>query len=79
MIKLVLQALPIYFMSTDKIPDSVLKQIMGLIRRIFWGALDKDKFLAYVAWSKIVIPVEQGGLGIRDLAKMNKALMMKLL
>lgn len=32
-----------------------------------------------IAWSKIAQPVELGGLGIRDLSKMNEALMMKLL
>lgn len=78
-IKSVLQALPIYFMSTDRIPESVIRQITGLMRRFFWGAMDKDKFLAYVAWSKITRPIDQGGLGIRDLSRMNEALMMKLL
>lgn len=79
MIKSVLQALPIYFMATDKIPESVTGQITGLMRRFFWGAMDKDRFLAYVAWSKITKPVKLGGLGIRDLNKVNEALIMKLL
>ena len=66
-------------MSTDRIPDSVLNKITGLMRKFFWGALEKDKYLAYVAWSKIVLPRGMGGLGIRDLAKVNDALIMKLL
>lgn len=39
----------------------------------------KDKFLSYVAWSKITPPYGLGGLGIRDLSRVNEALLMKLL
>ena len=49
-IKSVIQSLPVYFMSTDRVPDSVLNKITGLMRKFFWGALDKDRFL--VEWEK---------------------------
>ena len=79
LIKSVLQSLPIYYMATDKIPASVTKEITRLIRKFFWGAVDKDRFLSYVSWDKITIPIEVGGLGIRDLPTVNDALLMKLL
>lgn len=79
LIKSVLQSLPIYTMATTKLPVGVLKALTAQIRRFFWGAQDKDRYLAYVAWAKIVQPIENGGLGIRDLTLVNEALLMKSL
>lgn len=66
-------------MSTDKIPMAVHNEITRLMRRFFWGAMDKNRFLSYVAWDKITRPLAAGGLGIRDLAVVNEALLMKVL
>lgn len=41
--------------------------------------MDKTRYLSYVAWDKLCDPFDHGGLGFRDLAPMNDALLMKLL
>lgn len=79
LIKAVLQALPVYYMATSLVPKSVLKQITGMICRFFWGKADKQRYMAYVAWEKITLPLGMGGLGVRDLADVNSALLMKQL
>lgn len=79
LIKSVLQAMPLYFMATSKIPKGVIDQINSLIRAFFWGKGDKKRYLAYVSWDKITAPIDQGGLGFRDLETMNDAMLMKLL
>lgn len=79
LIKSVLQSLPVYYMATERIPKKVLSALTSMIRRFFWGANDKDIFMAYVAWDKITQPLQNGGLAIRDLNVVNEALLMKAL
>ena len=79
LIKAVLQAMPVYYMSTTVIPVSVIKALNALIRRFFWGSGDKARYLAYIAWDTICMPKEIGGLGVRDLKVVNEALIMKSL
>lgn len=79
LIQSVLQSLPIYYMSTVLIPQKVIKALNDLMRRFMWGAMDKDRYLAYVAWDRICMPFEKGGLGIRSLKEVNEALVLKSL
>lgn len=79
LIRYVLQALPIYYMAISRIPKSVVNEITSIIRRFFWGKTGQQRFLAYVAWDRITEPLEEGGLGLRDLTTMNEALLMKFL
>jgi hypothetical protein len=79
LIRTVLLALPIYYMATCRIPKAVLNEITSVIRRFFWGKVDKQRYLAFVSWEKILQPVEMGGLGVRDLEAMNESMLMKFL
>lgn len=79
LIKSVLLALPVYYMVNAKIPNQVLDEITSLIRRFFWGKLDKSKYMVYLAWDKIEMPIDCGGLGIRELSKINDTLILKFL
>lgn len=79
LIKSVILALPVYYMATTKIPVGVINAINALIRRFFWGKMDKERYLAYVAWAKVAAPIEEGGLGFLDLATMNEAMLLKTL
>lgn len=78
-IKSVLQSLPIYYMATCQILAKVLNQLSGIIRRFYWGALDKSRYLAYISWEKIMLPKNLGGLAIRDMGSVNQALLLKSL
>ncbi|XP_078178780.1 putative mitochondrial protein AtMg00310 [Carex rostrata] len=79
LIRTVLLALPIYYMATSRIPKAVLDEITSMVRRFFWGKVDKQRYLAYVSWDKIMQPVEMGGLGVRDLQATNESMLMKFL
>lgn len=79
LIKSVLQAILIYFMATTMIPANVIKKLNALIRKFFWGKVDKQRYMALLAWEKISAPIGLGGLGLRDLSIMNKAMLMKML
>lgn len=79
LIKSVLQALPIYFMATTVIPAKIINKLNALIRKFFWGKVDKQRYMALLAWDKVSAPIMGGGLGFRDLQLMNKAMLLKML
>ncbi|XP_078152638.1 uncharacterized protein LOC144547828 [Carex rostrata] len=79
LIKAVLLSIPIYYMATTFLPQSVINTINGLVRRFFWGAGDKSRYLAYISWDTITKPKEEGGLAVRDLKAMNEAMLLKAL
>ncbi|KAJ4762988.1 RNA-directed DNA polymerase (reverse transcriptase)-related family protein [Rhynchospora pubera] len=47
------------------------------IAKFFRGKLDKGRYMTFVAWKSICKPMEQGGLGVRDLALFGDALFLK--
>jgi Reverse transcriptase (RNA-dependent DNA polymerase) len=78
LIKSVLISKPIYYMSNALLPVNSINHLTGLMRRFFWGKLDKTRYMALIGWDKICMPFEQGGLNVRDLKIMNEALVLKL-
>lgn len=79
LIKATLASLPVYYMSTKKIPASVIQELTRIMRNFYWGKKDGGKYMAYISWVKICRPVDEGGLGVRDLSKLNDALLLKSL
>lgn len=82
MIKSVLQALPIYTMSTFKIPTRICKKMDDIVRRFWWDSNSNDrnrgKFQALRACEKIYKPNNEGGLGFWRFKDINTALLAKL-
>lgn len=64
-------------MCTVLLPDKVIKKLTVLVRNFFWGRGVDNKKMAYVAWKDITVPKGMGGLGLRSLAEMNQALVLK--
>lgn len=79
LIKAALQSIPLYYFGTAKIPQGVVKKLTSIIRSFFWGKQVGDRYLAYLARDTIMAPTRLGGLGIRDLERMNDSLLMKAL
>ncbi|KAJ4788737.1 RNA-directed DNA polymerase (reverse transcriptase)-related family protein [Rhynchospora pubera] len=78
LIKSVLMALPVYYMSMECVPKIIIKQMDSLLARFFWGKPAEGRYMAPLAWKNICKPVDEGGLGIRDLNIFGEALFMKL-
>ena len=79
LVKSVVQAIPLYSMSSFKWPLASCKALDSMIRRFWWGVHpDKHRFLALRAWSDICKPKEVGGLGFRKFSDINAALLAKL-
>eukprot|EP00253_Pinus_taeda_P008374 PITA_08374 len=80
LIKAVLSALPIYQFATTLAPASIHKHMELIIRSFLWqgGKQDTKKF-SLVKWSKVILPLEKGGLGIRVPRLANIAMGFKLI
>ncbi|KAF7836148.1 ribonuclease H [Senna tora] len=75
----VLSTIPYYFMQHSSVPKGVLKEIERLNRSFLWGSTTEKRKQHQVSWSKVCMPRQLGGLGIRSLEAMNKAFHYKLL
>uniref|UniRef100_A0A803NK38 Reverse transcriptase domain-containing protein n=1 Tax=Cannabis sativa TaxID=3483 RepID=A0A803NK38_CANSA len=79
LVKSVALSIPLYVMSTNKIPVSTCRDIERAIRKYWWtGNKEKDRFMALVGWDGLCSPMAARGLGFRKLEDMNNALMAKL-
>lgn len=77
MIKSVALAMPVYLMSCFKLPQSVIAEIDSLLMN-FWWSRDSDKrSILWIAWKRLQYPKKEGGLGFKNLAKFNDALLAK--
>eukprot|EP00253_Pinus_taeda_P015197 PITA_15197 len=80
LIKAILSALPIYQFATTLAPASIHKHMELIIRSFLCqgGKQDTKKF-SLVKWSKVILPLEKGGLGIRVPRLANMAMGFKLI
>ena len=77
MVNSVVDAIPAYMMSVFPAPDKVIQRIDALRRNFFWrGNEDKKKF-HLVKWEEVIKNKKDGGLGIRNMKKQYKSLMLK--
>lgn len=68
----------IYLSSVFKIPTLVTQKIDQICRNFIWTRVEDKKILSQVAWEKVCRKKKEGGLGIRRIPWMNRALRMKL-
>ena len=76
-IKSTLSSLPIYLMSLFVIPRKVCTRLEKIQRDSLWGGSVLEKKVHLVNWSAVCADMRQGGLGIRSLVALNKALLGK--
>ncbi|KAJ0469888.1 putative reverse transcriptase zinc-binding domain-containing protein [Helianthus annuus] len=77
LLKSVLSSLPTYFFSLYKAPSLVLNDLERLRRVFFWGGSEVESKMSWMAWHKVVAPVEYGGLGFGTLRDANLAMLAK--
>lgn len=76
LVKHVLSTIPIYLFSNFRAPLYFLNQMRSIIITFLWGRGDR-RGISWMRWDDLCKPMEQGGLGLRDLGCFNQALLAK--
>ncbi|VFQ94508.1 unnamed protein product [Cuscuta campestris] len=67
LIKHVLSSIPLHLVAAQTLPKSIIKCLNGLMANFFWGAKDDGHKYHWRRWTRLCLPFEEGGLGLRDL------------
>ena len=74
LLNLLLNSLPIFYLSFLKMPTKVIKMVEGIQRRILWGGVGGPRKICWVKWRTICQTRRNGGLGVRDIKLVNLSL-----
>ncbi|XP_019432100.1 PREDICTED: uncharacterized protein LOC109339150 [Lupinus angustifolius] len=77
LINSVLNSIPIYMLSLYKAPKKVIPKLVNMQRSFMWGNKGGTRGIMWIAWDTIYKPKKNGGLGVKNLAIFNKALLCK--
>eukprot|EP00253_Pinus_taeda_P030816 PITA_30816 len=78
LIKAVIEATPVYWMTLAWIPCGILNRLQNICARFLWKGHHIGKQFAWVKWVTIARPKHWGGWGIKNLDLFAKALAAKL-
>ena len=78
LIKSVLSAMHLYWLSVFNLPASVHKEIYKLLLGFLWYGLGPKKNV-FISWKNVCRPKAEGGLSIRRTTDCNKASLLRLL
>lgn len=73
----VLSSMHIYWASVFMLQIKVIKDLGKMMRNFLWSNDSLTKGKAKVAWKDVCVPKHEGGLGIRRIRDMNKALIVQ--
>ncbi|WJZ89517.1 hypothetical protein VitviT2T_008733 [Vitis vinifera] len=77
LIKSTLVSMPLYQMSLFRMPRVVARRLEKLQRDFLWGGGSMERKAHLVNWERVCMGKEKGGLGLRKLIPLNKALLGK--
>ncbi|KAK8936556.1 putative ribonuclease H protein [Platanthera zijinensis] len=75
LIKSTLSAIPLHAIANTPVPMSVINKINSLMSTFFWSGDLQKHSIHYAKWSEICLPLEQGGLGFKNLHLWRRVLM----
>lgn len=75
--KAVLEAVPIYPMMSNWIPRRCLRDIQQLQCNFIWGDEVNHRRIHLIRWKTLLLPRQNGELGLHDSETVNKACIMK--
>ena len=77
LVKSVLVAIPIYWMSLSWIPKGILEAAKKLTFKFLWSGKKESHVTPWVHWEKIVVPKDLGGWGLKNIFLFSKYLVEK--
>jgi hypothetical protein len=77
LIKYVLQAIPVFWLSIAYVPKGVLNLINKLCNNFLWKNNESGSTFNWIRWDKLSLPKALGGWGYKDLHSFTQALAAK--
>jgi hypothetical protein len=77
LVKSVLEAIPIFWMSLSWIPKGTLEAARKLSFRFLWSGKKDTNVTPWVRWKRIAVPKALGGWGLKNIHVFSKALAAK--
>lgn len=77
LLKTAAQSIPNFWMNLVHIPNEVCTKIQRLMNAFWWGNGGSGKGVRWLAWERMCIAKNGGGLGFRELGKFNVAMLAK--
>ncbi|XP_076919662.1 uncharacterized protein LOC143580555 [Bidens hawaiensis] len=77
LIKAVLESLPVYYLSLLKVLSKVVESFERIMKSFLWGGTSESRKTHWVAWERVTMPKNKGGLGISRIKYVNNALLSK--
>jgi len=78
LVKSVLEAIPVYWMSLVWIPKGILESYRKACFRFLWSGKKESQVTPWVKWEKIARPKEKGGWGLKNIFLFSRALAAKV-
>jgi hypothetical protein len=75
LVKAMAQAILTYAMSCFELIKGLCDELNSMIGRWWWSQNDKDNKIHWLAWDKLTLPKNKGGLGFQDLYLFNLAML----
>ena len=77
LVKAMLEAIPVYWMTLAWIPKGILESIRRICFRFLWSGKKDEQVTPWVNWKRIVVPKGLGGWGLKNIFLFTKALAAK--
>lgn len=71
LIKSVLSAIPVYYLSFFKAPTCIISKLESLFKQLLWGGDKEERKINWVNWDKMCKPLEDRGLGLKNLKSLT--------
>jgi len=78
LIKAVIEATPVYWMTLVWIPRGILSHLQNLCCKFLWKGNQPGRIFAWTSWESLALPKSWGGWGINRLDTFSQALAAKL-
>lgn len=73
LIKSIAYVVPVFSMNCFQLPVELCNEIDSIISSFWWGSTGEKRKMSYVAWKKMTVSKQAGGMGFRELQKFNQA------
>ena len=77
LLKFVLSAIPVYFLSFFKAPSGIISSLDSIFSKKKLGGGEDVRKIAWIKWDNICLQRDNGGLGVKMLKEFNISLLGK--